>query len=297
MDRTRSLPSQVPAGIETQLRLIGADIEPAPTAALYGPLQQREPYDSVVVARDQRYGPDARHMLDLFASSAIAAPAPVLVFVHGGGFTGGERRTGDSPFYDNIALWAANNSMVGVNMSYRLAPQHGWPAAQQDIGAAVAWLQKNIAAHGGDPGRIFLMGHSAGAAHVALYLGHPQFHTAPQGGAAGAILLSGLFDTAAAEASPSLEAYFGDDRSLYPRRSALPGVLASTVPMLLAYAELDPPEFEQQSMQAHAALCAAGHGAMLVRLMGHSHMSEVYSINTPDHAFPDALAAFVASVR
>jgi triacylglycerol lipase len=85
---------------------------------------------------------------------------PVLVFVHGGGFTGGNRRTGDSPFYDNIMLWALKNGMVGVNMTYRLAPQSQWPAAQQDIASALAWVQDNIASHGGDPSRIVLMGHS-----------------------------------------------------------------------------------------------------------------------------------------
>lgn len=51
----------------------------------------------------------------------------------------------------------------GVNMTYRLAPRHTWPAAQEDIAAAVRWVRQNIASQGGDPRRIFLMGHSAGA--------------------------------------------------------------------------------------------------------------------------------------
>jgi acetyl esterase/lipase len=223
LEHIRSLPSQGPGGIEKQLRRMGAEIELAPTAALYAPLQQFEPYPEVAVARDERYGADPRHRLDVFTASTSAAPAPVFVFVHGGGFTGGERRSGDSPFYDNVALWAVNSGMVGVNMTYRLAPQHGWPAAQQDIGAAVGWLRQNIGVRGGDPARIYLMGHSAGAAHVALYLAHPQFHAATGGGVAGAILVSGLFDPAMAEPDASLEAYFGADRSLYPGRSALPG--------------------------------------------------------------------------
>ena len=293
---TRSLPSQVPGGIETQLRRLGAEIELEPTAALYAPLQRFEPYAaSISVERDERYGGDERHLLDVFAASGWGARAPVLVFVHGGGFTGGERRSGGSPFYDNIPLWAVNSGMVGVNMTYRLAPQHGWPAAQEDIGAAVGWLRQNIAERGGDRGRIYLMGHSAGAAHVALYLAHPQFHVAPGSGLAGAILVSGLFDPATAEADPSLEAYFGADRSVYPQRSALPGLLASHVPLLLACAELDPPQFGQQCEQAHAALRDAGNCLPMLRLLGHSHMSEVYSINTPDRALTDALAAFVAS--
>ena len=291
------MPSQVPVHIEARLRQIGRVIAPAPTAALYEPLQQREPYPGVKVARDQHYGSDARHLLDVFRPDSAAAPLPVLVFVHGGGFTGGERRAGDSPFYDNVLLWAARNGIVGVNMTYRLAPQHGWPAAQQDIGAALAWVRQNIAAHGGDPARVFLMGHSAGAAHVAQYVGHPRFHPAPQGALAGAIMVSGVFDTTTAEASASLQSYFGSDASVYPQRSALPGMLASKLPMLLAYAELDPPDFHAQSRQAHAALCAAGPCPPLLLLMGHSHMSEVYSINTPDQALGGALRSFVNAPR
>ena len=289
--------SQVPVHIEARLRQIGRVIALAPTAALYEPLQQREPYPGVQVTRDQRYGGDARHLLDVFRPDSIAAPLPVLVFVHGGGFTGGERRAEDSPFYDNVMLWAARNGIVGVNMTYRLAPQHGWPAAQQDIGAALGWVRQNIAGHGGDPARVFLMGHSAGAAHVAQYVGHPQFHPAPQGALAGAIMVSGVFDTTTAEASASLQSYFGSDASVYPQRSALPGMLASKLPMLLAYAELDPPDFHAQSQQAHVALCAAGPCPPPLLLMGHSHMSEVYSINTPDQALGDALRSFVNPPR
>ena len=287
-------PSQVPPAIERQLEQIGRVVDPPKTAALYAPLQQREPYAGVRVTRDVRYGPDAqRNLLDVFTPEAAGAPRPVLVFVHGGGFTAGARRTGTSPFYDNIALWAVRNGMVGVNTTYRLAPQHPWPAAQEDLAATIAWVRENIAARGGDPNRIYVMGHSAGAAHVAQYVGHPRFHVEPGGGIAGAILVSGLFDPSSATANPALQAYFGTDASVYPRRSALPGMAASRLPMLVAYAELDPSDFHEQAEQAQAALCGAGHCGPLLQLRGHSHMSEVYAINTPDTALTDAIRAFI----
>ena len=289
--------AQIPPDIASALRRIGAVIDPAATAALYAPLHRAKPDAGVKLTRDRRYGADPRHRLDTFAPGAAGAIRPVLVFVHGGGFTGGERRSGDSPFYDNILRWAVANGMVGVNMTYRLAPAHGWPAAQQDIGAALAWVRQNIGAEGGDPSRIFLMGHSAGATHVAQYLAHPQFHTSPAGGIAGAVLLSGLIDTASAEQNSSFHAYFGADPQLQAERSALPGLLHSPVPLLLAYAELDPPEFHQQSERVHATLRAAGIDPPLLKLAGHSHMSEVYAINTADAALTGALSAFVASLR
>lgn len=286
--------SQVPPAIEAQLQQIGRVVAPPPTAALYAPLQEHEPYAGVRVLRDRHYGPDARHLLDVFAPEAAPAAArPVLVFVHGGAFVAGNKRTGASPFYDNIALWAARNGMVGVNMTYRLAPQHPWPAAQEDIAAALRWVRHNIAASGGDPRRIYLMGHSAGAAHVAQYVGHREFHVVPGGGLAGAIMVSGLFDPSTAEVNPPLQAYFGRDPALYEARSALPGMVASRLPMLLAFAELDPSDFHRQAGQAHSVLCEARRCPPLLQLLGHSHMSEVYAINTPDHALTDAIRAFV----
>lgn len=292
------VPSQIPAPIASALRDMGRVVAPPQTAALYAPLHEREPYAGVRVSRDERYGPDPRHRLDVFTPQDASGPRrPVLVFVHGGAFVAGDKRTGSSPFYDNIMLWAVRNGMVGVNTTYRLAPQHPWPAAQQDLRSALDWVRSNIAGRGGDPDRIYLMGHSAGAAHVAQYLGHPQFHVAPGGGLAGAILLSGIFDPSTAQAGPPLQAYFGRDPAVYAQRSALPGMASGRVPVLLAYAELDPPDFHRQSQQAHAALCQASRCPPLLQLLGHSHMSEVYAINTPDTALTGPVRAFVLGGR
>jgi acetyl esterase/lipase len=295
--KTVEVPSAVPAQIATELVKIGPVVAPPPTEKLYAPLQEREPYAGVQVRRDARYGSDARHLLDVFTPDKPQANQPVLVFVHGGAFMRGERRTGDSPFYDNIMLWAVRQSMVGVNMTYRLAPANPWPAAQQDIQSALKWVRDNIAASGGNPQRIILMGHSAGAAHVAQYLAHPQFHAAPGSGLAGAVMLSGIFDPTTAEANPPLQAYFGKDAAQYPARSAVPGLMASKVPLLLAYAELDPPDFHTQSEQLHAALCKAGPCPGLYKLMGHSHMSEIYSINSADKTVANLMKQLVDRVR
>ena len=291
------VPSHITPDLAQGLAHIGRVVAPPPTEKLYAPLHEREPYAGVQVRRDVRYGADARHLLDVFQSGAPQTGKPVLVFVHGGAFMRGERRTGESPFYDNIMLWAVRQGMVGVNMTYRLAPANPWPAAQQDIQAALKWVRENIAASGGDPSRIILMGHSAGAAHVAQYVAHPQFHVVPSSGLAGAVLLSGLFDPATAEANPPLQAYFGKDTTQYPARSAVPGLVASRVPLLIAYAELDPEDFHIQSGQLNTALCNAGRCQGLYRLSGHSHMSEVYSINTADTAVTNLIKQLVDRAR
>jgi triacylglycerol lipase len=295
--KTVEVPSAVPPSMASDLAKIGPIIAPPATEKIYAPVSEREPYAGVQVRRDLRYGADARHLLDIFQSDQPQAGKPVLVFVHGGAFMRGERRTGDSPFYDNIMLWAVRQGMVGVNMTYRLAPGNPWPAAQQDIQSALKWVRENIAASGGNPQRIILMGHSAGAAHVAQYLAHPQFHVAPGSGLAGAVMLSGIFDPTSAEVNPPLQAYFGKDTTLYPARSSVPGLVASQVPLLLAYAQLDPQDFHAQSEQLNAALCKAGKCPGLYKLLGHSHMSEIYSINTPDETVSSLIKQLLDRVR
>lgn len=241
---------EMPSDIEWKLAELGAVINPPETAKLYAPLQEKEPYQGIKVTRDLKYGPDERNALDIFAAeTGAAAPRPVLVYVHGGGFVAGSRRGPGSPFYDNIMVFAARNGMIGVNATYRLAPQHPWPAAAEDLGAAVRWVSDNIAAHGGDPARVVLMGHSAGAVHVATYVAHSQFH-GPKGlGLAGAILVSGLYDMAAVPPGGPEKAYFGEDRSKYVERSSLAGLVKSPIPLMAVYAEFDPDFFQSQAKQ------------------------------------------------
>jgi hypothetical protein len=68
---------------------------------------------------------------------------------------------------------------------------------------------------------------------------------------------------------------------------------ASGVPMLISYAQLDPPEFAREAEKARAALCGVKRCPTELELLGHSHMSEVYAINTPDTALTDAIRRFV----
>ena len=94
----------MPSEIERKLAELGAVINPPETAKLYAPLQETEPYQGIKVTRDLKYGTDERHALDVFApEQASAVPRAVLIYVHGGAFTAGNKRAPGSPFYDNIA--------------------------------------------------------------------------------------------------------------------------------------------------------------------------------------------------
>jgi len=283
----------MPDEIAWKLVEMGNVIDPPKTAALYAPLQEKEPYPGVRIARDVKYGPAERNLLDVFMPEAASSARPVLIFVHGGAFTAGNKRTGASPFYDNIMLWAVKNGFVGINTTYRLAPQSPWPAAAEDLGAVVQWVADNIASHGGDPGHVFLMGHSAGAVHVATYVSHPEFHKVKGGGLAGAIMVSGIYDLTAGVGDPE-RAYFGTDPSVYAERSSMKGLVATKLPLMIASAEQDPAPFHRHFDLLKEAACKGAHGCLhALMLPQHSHMSEVYSINTADTRLTDPILDFV----
>lgn len=136
---------------------------------LYTPMHPSEP--PYPVLRDISYGPHPRQRLDVHCpTTPSAAPRAVFVFVHGGGFSSGDKRREGEPFYDNIARWAVESDFVGVNITYRYAPEFTFPSGAEDVAAALRWVESNIAEHGGDPASIVVMGHSAGAAHVASFV-------------------------------------------------------------------------------------------------------------------------------
>ena len=285
----------MPGDIAWKLIELGAVIDPPATAALYAPLQQKEPYQGVKVERDVKYGPADRNLLDVFTPEAASMARPVLIFVHGGAFIAGNKRGPNaSPFYDNIMLWAVKNGFVGVNVTYRLAPQSPWPAAAEDLSAAVRWVTDSISSRGGEPARVYLMGHSAGAVHVATYVSHQEFWGPKGNGLAGAILVSGIYDMSSMAPSEGTSAYFGTDPARLLERSSLSGLLKTKTPFMIAAAELDPPPFITQINQLKEGLCKSEHGCVRTFMLPqHSHMSEVYAINTADTRLSDQILEFV----
>jgi acetyl esterase/lipase len=114
------------------------------------------------------YRPNAtvEQHLDLY-TPAGAAHAPVVLFLHGGSLNeAGERRR--SPMYAPVCRGLVARGMVCATSDYRLWPSFQWPAMPEDVAAAVRWLKDSVAGHGGDPNRIFLVGHSSGCFLAAL---------------------------------------------------------------------------------------------------------------------------------
>lgn len=117
------------------------------------------------VASDIAFGSDPRQMLDIYTPAAGGTgKAPVVIFFYGGSWNSGRRQD-----YAFAARALAAQGFVVVVPDYRLVPQVKFPAFVEDGAAAVAWTVANIARHGGDPARIGVSGHSAGA-YISLML-------------------------------------------------------------------------------------------------------------------------------
>lgn len=286
--------------LSRQIRGLGYELTPAQieaTMALMAPLAP-VPGSDVVVHRDVVYGPDPRHRLDVFVPSTGVSRAPSIVFVHGGGFVRGDKGAPDAPFYNNVGLWAARSGCIGVTMTYRLAPAAQWPAGSEDVGSAVRFLRVNIERWGGDPNHLFLMGQSAGAVHVAGYVAESRLHVAANGGIAGAILVSGIYDVARADRNPFQAAYYGEHPARFPGQSTLGKLAETSLPCFYSISEFDPPDFQRQAawlVEAHAA--RQGRWPRLVQLTGHNHLSSVLQIGSGLDTLGPELLRFMRATR
>jgi acetyl esterase/lipase len=282
-----------------KIRALGTEVNPqtiGATIALCMPLHAGVSDSGLRSTRDIPYGPAERHRLDVFVAEGGSTTRPVLLFVHGGGFVGGNKSNPGSPFYDNVGRWAARNGMLGVTMTYRLAPEHRWPSGSDDVGRAAQWLRDNVAELGGDPERIFVMGQSAGAVHVAGYIAREHSSGGEGWLPAGAILVSGLYDTRTMEKNPLFEAYFGNDSEDASRVSFLDSLARTKVPLLVILAEYDPRDFQRQAAELNSAYVGQHqHWPRFVQLPGHNHLSTVFGLNAPGDRLGPHILAFTRS--
>ncbi|RYM08770.1 alpha/beta hydrolase [Sphingobium cupriresistens] len=274
--------------VRQSIAAMGTDLGPAVLAqcrALFDAEQSALLAQRPMAAADVVYGPHERHRLDIYRPQGDGL-APVLVFVHGGGFLKGDKGGVDAWPNANVGRMAAQAGFLGVVINYRLAPDHVWPAGAEDVAAVAAWIKDHAAQHGGDPDRIVLMGTSAGSVHVAGYL-----KLAGAGDIRAAILLSGLYGYTPLDARDML--YYGDP-ALYPDRMPMEAVAATPLPLMLACAEFDPPRFQAEFLGLmHDRF--ARHGAMPRAFIhsGHNHYSMSMHLGTADRRLSDEICAFV----
>jgi len=228
-----------------------------------------------------------KQQLDLYLPDAAAFPTVLLV--HGGSLESGDRK--EAPF-PALCQTFRDAGLACAAMSYRLFPDHPWPAAIQDVAAAFAWLKQNVATRGGNPARIFLLGHSSGAKLVSLlaadesYLGGHGLSARDIAGCVsmGSILhiehqLAEVKDRPAEEIARAFEASsegklygrfraYHDSWAFYHVGRHLPPML-----LLVAEGEIEHPPILAHSQDFARAAERAGASVRVEVLKGRTHMS------------------------
>ncbi len=228
--------------------------------------------------RELAYGSDPKQKFDLLVPTN-ATRAPLLLFVHGGGWSIGDKRSG-------AGVKAAHFTAQGwafASVNYRLVPGATVEQEAADVAAAIAFARAHAAQNGLDPDRIVLMGHSSGAHLVALVGTDPRYLAAagvPLAAVKGVVLLDGAgYDIAQQMARPGnqvagmYEAAFGTDVA---RQKALSPTLHAAAPNVASWLILPierRADSTAQSQGLAAALRPAGASAKVVAIPGESHAS------------------------
>ena len=302
---TTSNAAAVQASVDAAIRKIGRVFNPdvlQATYALYEPLQKRAPKDGVEIHKDFAYGEHARHRLDVFVPAKRPTKAPIVVYFHGGGYSGGERSPLPGLIYDNVPTFFARRGLIAANATYRLAPEHKWPSGALDVGRSVAWLRANAERFGGDPDRVFVMGQSAGGTHVANWAFSPQVHGPAGPGVAGVILLSAVLAPHDAVYSPDPPAphrtdYFGEDPAKWPDMNPINTVRPNHPPVFISVAEFDPYPLQWSSPAFVAALVKCDKKMpWFVYSRNHNHVSPAMQINSEIDRLGPEIEEFLHSV-
>jgi len=157
-------PSDVRWGMDRRALLAALPFLTACTPSL-GTFDALAPRDAGArrVARDVAYGNGPRKRLDVYAPVERAAALPVIVFIYGGSWDSGSK---DDCEFLGAAL--SSRGFVTVLPDYRLVPEVRFPSFLEDCAAAVRWASDHASAYGGDPQRVVLVGHSAGAYNAIM---------------------------------------------------------------------------------------------------------------------------------
>lgn len=239
------------------------------------------------VSQDAAYGPGPRHGLTVYGPPAAHADAlrPVVLFLYGGSWKSGHRRD-----YRFVAEALVERGYVVVIPDYRVWPEVRFPAFVEDAAAAFAWTRAHVRDHGGDPGRIFVAGHSAGA-HMALLLALDPHYLQAAGETPAAIRgVTGLagpysFDPLA---TPSVKAIFETVPDVNAARPVA-RVRADAPPALLLHGGDDGTVWPKNSSDLAAALRAVGAPVESRVYPGVSHAGIVLAFLRPFRMKPPVL--------
>ena len=235
------------------------------------------------------YGADPAQQLYIYPNRG-AAPLPVLIFVHGGSWS-----SGDPADYGFIARNFAPAGFVVVLAGYRLGPKGRFPGMVEDTAAGVAWVHEHIAQLGGDPERIALMGHSAGAYNAAMVALDRQWLKragVDPGVVKGVVGLAGPYDFYPFDSEMARNALGGWQRP--EETQPVTYARADAPPMLLLTGADDTVVKPRNTVSLARALSAVGAPTEPVILQGIDHAGVLVALARPFDFKPEVKEAVFA---
>ena len=258
-------------------------------------LNTLSPDTGLLTTRDIAYGAGRRQTLDVYAPVGARA-APTVVFFYGGSWQSGSKAD-----YAFVARALAKEGIVVIVPDYRVYPDAKFDGFMRDGAAAAGWAARHAGDYGGDPGRLVLMGHSAGAHIAALLTLDPRWLATvgldPHTNVAGMVGLAGPYDFLPLKDSV-LKTIFGPPARLSDTQP-INFVGGSNPPMFLA-TDADDTTVEPRNTYALAEKIRAKGGAVESRTYDHlDHRTLIGVISQPLGSFTPVrseVSAFIRSV-
>ncbi len=280
-----------------EIRAMGPNLNPQVingTGRLFADIHKSSDKRGVTAHRDIKYGSDPKQGLDVFTPDNVSGSKPVIVFIHGGGLTGGDKVNPISNLMNaNVATYFARHGMVGISATYRLVPNITWPQGAQDMQGIVSWIRENADRYGMNPDQIFFLCSSAGCTHTSSLLWNTDVMFEGDPDIAGAIMLSGAYHAESRD-------YFGGDAAVRETRSSyalLDSYDGPEVPVFLLSAEYDPSGIETGTARLYLQLCEKyGHCPRFTQARDHNHISINQHINSPDDRYTSQMVGFIRDV-
>lgn len=245
-----------------------------------------------------------KHRFDLFLPRGEGWPT--LVFVHGGGWDGGDKdlRVGGYPIYGNIGGFYAGEGFGVAVINYRLQPEVGWRDQVRDVARAVVGVREEVAKHGGNPRALFLSGHSAGAQLAAFtaVADWPREEVGDPAGFCGVVAVSGagydLDDPKTYELGAKRKLYEdifreGAEEDWAEKASVTSYLDAGDPPFLLFYAGSEYKSLQHQARLLHERLQAQGVPSRLEVVPGQGHRRIVVTLSQGDHPMTSEVLRFL----
>ncbi len=233
-------------------------------------------------AKDVSFGPLARQLLDLYrptqtSADTLQSELPVIIFIHGGSW-----QDGSKDGYSFVGRALASRGFLVAVPNYRLVPEVRYPAFLEDNAAAVRWVIDNATAYGGDPSRIVLVGHSAGAYNAAMLALDERWLKSERQSVKGFVGLAGPYDFLPLD-GPVTQAAFGDEEKP-DTTQPIAFATADDPPVLLLHGAKDTTVESRNSETLRDRLVRAGADAQLKIYPELGHVEILTALSRPFRA-------------